>query len=160
MNFSDSFFYLFNFIRPNFSHLLHLSWQRKWGRTSPWWKVTWIRVWPTVCSLFTRTFRTSTKTRLSYRAGQQPHTKFDLDINVTRNHFSQWMIKALCACCDFRGILELTNFQEGFREALPYWLNQVFTTTQERVERAVQVDQVCFWGFFWPWVSFAVFMKS
>lgn len=34
------------------------------------------------------------------------------------------------------------NFQEGFREALPYWLNQAFSTTQDRVERAVQVDQV------------------
>ncbi|XP_011616836.1 protein unc-13 homolog D isoform X2 [Takifugu rubripes] len=41
-----------------------------------------------------------------------------------------------------RGILELTNFQEDFREALPYWLNQEFSTTQERVERAVQVDQL------------------
>lgn len=41
-----------------------------------------------------------------------------------------------------RGLLELTNFQEGFREALPYWLNQAFSTTQDRVERAVQVDQL------------------
>ncbi|XP_070707501.1 protein unc-13 homolog D [Pempheris klunzingeri] len=41
-----------------------------------------------------------------------------------------------------RGFLELTNFQEGFREALPYWLNQAFSTTQDRVERAVQVDQL------------------
>uniref|UniRef100_A0A3Q3VX94 Uncharacterized protein n=1 Tax=Mola mola TaxID=94237 RepID=A0A3Q3VX94_MOLML len=38
--------------------------------------------------------------------------------------------------------LELMNFQEGFREALPYWLNQAFSTTQDRVERAVQVDQL------------------
>lgn len=42
----------------------------------------------------------------------------------------------------FRGVLELTDFQEGFREALPYWLNQAFSTTQDRVERDVQVDQV------------------
>ncbi|XP_031609178.1 protein unc-13 homolog D [Oreochromis aureus] len=41
-----------------------------------------------------------------------------------------------------RGVLELTNFHEGFREALPYWLNQAFSTTQDRVERAVQVDQL------------------
>ncbi|CAG02572.1 unnamed protein product, partial [Tetraodon nigroviridis] len=41
-----------------------------------------------------------------------------------------------------RGVLELTNFQEDFREALPFWLNKVFSTTQERVERAVQVDQL------------------
>ncbi|XP_071763861.1 protein unc-13 homolog D [Centroberyx gerrardi] len=41
-----------------------------------------------------------------------------------------------------RGLLELTNFHEGFREALPYWLNQAFSTTQDRVERAVQVDQL------------------
>ncbi|XP_035468470.2 protein unc-13 homolog D isoform X2 [Scophthalmus maximus] len=41
-----------------------------------------------------------------------------------------------------RGLLELTNFHEGFREALPYWLNQAFSKTQDRVERAVQVDQL------------------
>ncbi|XP_034052666.1 protein unc-13 homolog D [Gymnodraco acuticeps] len=41
-----------------------------------------------------------------------------------------------------RGVLELTNFQEGFREALPYWLNHAFSTTQDRLERAVQVDQL------------------
>ncbi|KAM6898628.1 protein unc-13 homolog D [Lycodopsis pacificus] len=41
-----------------------------------------------------------------------------------------------------RGSIELTNFQEGFREALPHWLNQAFSTTQDRVERAVQVDQL------------------
>nr|XP_040033479.1 protein unc-13 homolog D [Gasterosteus aculeatus aculeatus] len=41
-----------------------------------------------------------------------------------------------------RGSLELTNFQEDFRDALPYWLNQAFSRTQERVERAVQVDQL------------------
>ncbi|KAK1881404.1 Protein unc-13 like D [Dissostichus eleginoides] len=34
-----------------------------------------------------------------------------------------------------RGVLELTNFQEGFREALPYWLNHAFSTTQDRLER-------------------------
>ncbi|KAJ7987859.1 hypothetical protein DPEC_G00330930 [Dallia pectoralis] len=38
--------------------------------------------------------------------------------------------------------LELTNFHEGFREALPYWLNKAFSTTQDRVERAVQLDQL------------------
>lgn len=69
-------------------------------------------------------------------------------VKVTHNQFNHWMLKPPCACCDFRGILELTNFQEGFREALPYWLNQAFSTTQERVERAVQVDQVSIWGFF------------
>ncbi|KAM8887841.1 protein unc-13 homolog D [Synchiropus picturatus] len=41
-----------------------------------------------------------------------------------------------------RGLLELTNYHEGFREALPYWLKQAFSTTQDRVERAVQVDQL------------------
>ncbi|KAM7371204.1 hypothetical protein PAMP_010695 [Pampus punctatissimus] len=41
-----------------------------------------------------------------------------------------------------RGLLELINFHENFREALPYWLNQAFSTTQDRVERAVQVDQL------------------
>ncbi|KAJ3608076.1 hypothetical protein NHX12_025126, partial [Muraenolepis orangiensis] len=37
---------------------------------------------------------------------------------------------------------ELTNFHELFRDALPYWLNQALTTTLDRVERAVQVDQL------------------
>ncbi|XP_041830237.1 protein unc-13 homolog D [Melanotaenia boesemani] len=41
-----------------------------------------------------------------------------------------------------RGLLQLTNFHEGFREAVPYWLHQAFSTTQDRVERAVQVDQL------------------
>uniref|UniRef100_A0A667ZQK3 Unc-13 homolog D n=1 Tax=Myripristis murdjan TaxID=586833 RepID=A0A667ZQK3_9TELE len=41
-----------------------------------------------------------------------------------------------------RGLLELTDFHEDFRDALPYWLNQAFSTTQDRVERAVQVDQL------------------
>ncbi|KAG7232861.1 hypothetical protein INR49_008029 [Caranx melampygus] len=41
-----------------------------------------------------------------------------------------------------RGLLELSNFHEDFREALPYWLNQAFSKTQDRVERAVQVDQL------------------
>lgn len=58
---------------------------------------------------------------------------------------------------DFRGILELTNFQEDFREALPYWLNQVFSTTQKRVERAVQVDQVYVWVFFFVFNIYAWF---
>lgn len=39
-------------------------------------------------------------------------------------------------------MLELMSFHEDFREALPYWLNQAFSTTMERVEKAVQVDQV------------------
>ncbi|XP_007561008.1 protein unc-13 homolog D isoform X2 [Poecilia formosa] len=41
-----------------------------------------------------------------------------------------------------RGLLQLTNFHEDFRDALPYWLNQAFSTTQDRVVRAVQVDQL------------------
>uniref|UniRef100_A0A669D7Y5 Unc-13 homolog D (C. elegans) n=1 Tax=Oreochromis niloticus TaxID=8128 RepID=A0A669D7Y5_ORENI len=52
------------------------------------------------------------------------------------------VIEAQELVCLFRGVLELTNFHEGFREALPYWLNQAFSTTQDRVERAVQVDQL------------------
>ncbi|XP_066519313.1 protein unc-13 homolog D [Hoplias malabaricus] len=39
-------------------------------------------------------------------------------------------------------LLQLTSFHEDFREALPYWLNKAFTTTLERVEKAVQVDQL------------------
>ncbi|XP_037547122.1 protein unc-13 homolog D [Nematolebias whitei] len=41
-----------------------------------------------------------------------------------------------------RKLLELTDFHEGFRDALPYWLKQVFSTTHNRVERAVQMDQL------------------
>lgn len=55
------------------------------------------------------------------------------------------MIELRLLCC-FRGkLLELTNFHEGFREALPYWLKKAFRTTQDRVERAVQVDQVTYY---------------
>ncbi|XP_030630758.1 protein unc-13 homolog D [Chanos chanos] len=38
--------------------------------------------------------------------------------------------------------LQLIHFHEDFREALPYWLNKAFSTTMERVEKAVQVDQL------------------
>ncbi|XP_054623241.1 protein unc-13 homolog D isoform X1 [Dunckerocampus dactyliophorus] len=41
-----------------------------------------------------------------------------------------------------RGLLKLTNFHENFREAQPYWLNKVFITTMDRMERAVKVDQL------------------
>nr|XP_061807192.1 protein unc-13 homolog D-like [Nerophis lumbriciformis] len=41
-----------------------------------------------------------------------------------------------------RGLLKLTNFHVSFREAQPYWLNQMFNTTMNRVERAVKVDQL------------------
>uniref|UniRef100_A0A7N8YBW2 Unc-13 homolog D n=1 Tax=Mastacembelus armatus TaxID=205130 RepID=A0A7N8YBW2_9TELE len=61
-------------------------------------------------------------------------------------HQPMTKVKTVCkpshsSCC-YRGLLELTNFHESFREALPYWLNQAFSTTQDRVERAVQVDQL------------------
>uniref|UniRef100_A0A8C2ASM6 Unc-13 homolog D (C. elegans) n=1 Tax=Cyprinus carpio TaxID=7962 RepID=A0A8C2ASM6_CYPCA len=39
-------------------------------------------------------------------------------------------------------LLQLTSFHEDFRDALPYWLNKAFSTTIERVEKAVQVDQL------------------
>ncbi|XP_062388369.1 protein unc-13 homolog D [Sardina pilchardus] len=39
-------------------------------------------------------------------------------------------------------LLQLTNFHECFREALPYWLNKAFSTTLERVEKAVEVDKL------------------
>ncbi|XP_055032990.2 protein unc-13 homolog D [Misgurnus anguillicaudatus] len=38
--------------------------------------------------------------------------------------------------------LHLTGFHEDFRDALPYWLNKAFSTTMERVEKAVQVDSL------------------
>ncbi|XP_030195277.1 protein unc-13 homolog D [Gadus morhua] len=41
-----------------------------------------------------------------------------------------------------RDHIELTDFHERFRDALPYWLNKAFSTTLDRVERAVQVDQL------------------
>ncbi|XP_031424415.1 protein unc-13 homolog D [Clupea harengus] len=39
-------------------------------------------------------------------------------------------------------LLQLTNFHECFREALPYWLGKAFSTTMDRVEKAVQVDEL------------------
>uniref|UniRef100_H3B2M3 Unc-13 homolog D n=1 Tax=Latimeria chalumnae TaxID=7897 RepID=H3B2M3_LATCH len=38
--------------------------------------------------------------------------------------------------------LALTGFHEWFREALPKWLQKAYSTAQERVQRAVQVDQI------------------
>ncbi|XP_051968495.1 protein unc-13 homolog D [Xyrauchen texanus] len=46
-------------------------------------------------------------------------------------------------CLQKRGmLLQLTSFHENFRDALPYWLNKAFSTTLERVKKAVQVDQL------------------
>uniref|UniRef100_A0A8C9R117 Unc-13 homolog D n=1 Tax=Scleropages formosus TaxID=113540 RepID=A0A8C9R117_SCLFO len=39
-------------------------------------------------------------------------------------------------------MLELTDFQECFRDALPYWLKKAYNTTLERVQRAVQIDEL------------------
>ncbi|XP_059387307.1 protein unc-13 homolog D-like [Carassius carassius] len=39
-------------------------------------------------------------------------------------------------------LLQLTSFHEDFRDALPFWLNKAFSTTVERVEKAVKVDQL------------------
>ncbi|XP_056626913.1 protein unc-13 homolog D [Triplophysa dalaica] len=39
-------------------------------------------------------------------------------------------------------VLQLSSFHEDFRDALPYWLSKAFSTTMERVEKAVQVDQL------------------
>nr|XP_023692638.1 protein unc-13 homolog D isoform X1 [Paramormyrops kingsleyae] len=39
-------------------------------------------------------------------------------------------------------LLELTDFQECFRDALPFWLNKAYNTTLERVQRAVQLDML------------------
>nr|XP_015211557.1 PREDICTED: protein unc-13 homolog D isoform X1 [Lepisosteus oculatus]XP_015211558.1 PREDICTED: protein unc-13 homolog D isoform X1 [Lepisosteus oculatus] len=39
-------------------------------------------------------------------------------------------------------LLALTEFHVRFRDALPHWLNKAYNTTLERVQRAVQVDQL------------------
>ncbi|XP_066560989.1 protein unc-13 homolog D isoform X2 [Amia ocellicauda] len=39
-------------------------------------------------------------------------------------------------------VLALTEFHVRFRDALPHWLNKAYNTTLERVQRAVQVDQL------------------
>ncbi|KAJ8264152.1 hypothetical protein GJAV_G00145820 [Gymnothorax javanicus] len=39
-------------------------------------------------------------------------------------------------------MLELSNFHIFFRESLPFWLSKAYNTTLERVQRAVQVDQL------------------
>uniref|UniRef100_A0A8C2JEH8 Unc-13 homolog D (C. elegans) n=1 Tax=Cyprinus carpio TaxID=7962 RepID=A0A8C2JEH8_CYPCA len=72
----------------------------------------------------------------------QPMTK-------VRNHadywhsFYMWIKHVFHLDFSFRGkLLQLTSFHEDFRDALPYWLNKAFSTTMERVEKAVQVDQL------------------
>ncbi|KAJ8334074.1 hypothetical protein SKAU_G00397130 [Synaphobranchus kaupii] len=40
------------------------------------------------------------------------------------------------------GVLELANIHTCFRDSLPFWLNKAYNTTLERVQRAVQVDQL------------------
>lgn len=58
------------------------------------------------------------------------------------SHMMSKTLNKIIEICHFRRLLELTNFHEDFREALPYWLKRVFSTTQDRVVRAVKVDQV------------------
>ncbi|NXP40458.1 UN13D protein, partial [Leiothrix lutea] len=43
------------------------------------------------------------------------------------------------------GPLALSNFHQWFEEALPLWLQKAYTTTLERAQRAIQMDQVR-WG--------------
>ncbi|NXY37889.1 UN13D protein, partial [Pomatorhinus ruficollis] len=43
------------------------------------------------------------------------------------------------------GPLALSNFHQWFEEALPLWLQKAYTTTLERAQRAIQMDQVT-WG--------------
>lgn len=60
----------------------------------------------------------------------------------------------LCCCCAVGdhgafihrdGPLALSNFHQWFEEALPLWLQKAYTTTLERAQRAIQMDQVM-WG--------------
>lgn len=39
----------------------------------------------------------------------------------------------------------MSNFHQWFEEALPLWLQKAYTTTLERAQRAIQMDQVT-WG--------------
>lgn len=61
---------------------------------------------------------------------------------------------APCHCCAVGeagafiprdGPLALSNFHQWFEEALPLWLQKAYTTTLERAQRAIQMDQVM-WG--------------
>ena len=67
-----------------------------------------------------------------------------LNIRMVFLMFGTLSVELRLLLCFSVKLLELTNFHEGFREALPYWLNKAFSTTQDRVERAVQVDQVTY----------------
>lgn len=44
------------------------------------------------------------------------------------------------------GPLALSNFHQWFEEALPLWLQKAYTTTLERAQRAIQMDQVTWAG--------------
>ncbi|RVE59203.1 hypothetical protein OJAV_G00186240 [Oryzias javanicus] len=72
--------------------------------------------------------------------------KGHMDLNLAKCLFPVYLnlyaIHKNKAFLQRRGFLELSNFHEDFREAMPYWLNQAFSTTKDRVERAVQVDQL------------------
>ncbi|KAI1896697.1 hypothetical protein AGOR_G00097430 [Albula goreensis] len=39
-------------------------------------------------------------------------------------------------------VMQLINFHTCFRDALPYWLSKAYNTTLQRVQRAVQVDEL------------------
>uniref|UniRef100_A0A8C3QJ14 Unc-13 homolog D n=1 Tax=Cyanoderma ruficeps TaxID=181631 RepID=A0A8C3QJ14_9PASS len=45
------------------------------------------------------------------------------------------------------GPLALSNFHQWFEEALPLWLQKAYTTTLERAQRAIQMDQLKPYGY-------------
>ncbi|XP_050837509.1 protein unc-13 homolog D isoform X3 [Serinus canaria] len=45
------------------------------------------------------------------------------------------------------GPLALSNFHQWFEEALPLWLEKAYTTTLERAQRAIQMDQLKPYGY-------------
>uniref|UniRef100_A0A8D2N9X0 Unc-13 homolog D n=1 Tax=Zonotrichia albicollis TaxID=44394 RepID=A0A8D2N9X0_ZONAL len=45
------------------------------------------------------------------------------------------------------GPLALSNFHQWFEEALPLWLQKAYTTTLERAQRAIQMDQLKPFGY-------------
>ncbi|XP_028572752.2 protein unc-13 homolog D isoform X1 [Podarcis muralis] len=44
--------------------------------------------------------------------------------------------------CNREGPLELTNYHQWFKEAIPKWLQKAYTIALERTQRAIQVDQL------------------
>uniref|UniRef100_A0A670ICD1 Unc-13 homolog D n=1 Tax=Podarcis muralis TaxID=64176 RepID=A0A670ICD1_PODMU len=76
--------------------------------------------------------------RISGRHFSVPCSVSPLKKYVPKSLFSSGFVSFLSR----EGQLELTNYHQWFKEAIPKWLQKAYTIALERTQRAIQVDQL------------------